>query len=407
MGNARPQAVIFAEAPEALIGLCGVSLLERLLRILRRHDFTETIVASSTPEEICAAIEPPTWARRGLRVRMVSPNEINFAEMTRLLVLPGNFYCDSRLIGALLTAPKSAELVDSNPPESVRPLLTNCRQNGNGCISGAAIIAPEELELLARGKLRALDAAALPTYVRGMRRNVRPVFFPAPTPERQDRAKRIVFDTAQKWTLDIPAIVHAPIENWILRGLCRTSITPNQISLLGFVVALLATALFAGGHLGWGMIVALAVGVIDGLDGKQARVKIESTPSGEWEHILDFVFEMSWWAALAYWFEQSAQLPGAWWYFGLIMGAEIVGLLAKLIAYLRIDRALDDYSPFDRIFRLIGARRDIYIFALVVGLLLGAAAPTYMLCAWWGAITAGVYVIRALMVNLQAKPQTR
>src|SRR5689334_22701805 len=106
MKHKRPQAVIFAEAPEALIKLCGVSLLERLLRILRRLDFTEAIVASSTPDKIYQAIEPPTWARRGLQVRMASPNEINFRGMTRLLVLPGNFYCDARLINALLHAPE-------------------------------------------------------------------------------------------------------------------------------------------------------------------------------------------------------------------------------------------------------------------------------------------------------------
>jgi phosphatidylglycerophosphate synthase len=406
MKNARPQAVIYAEAPEALTKVCGVSLLERLLRILRRLDFTDAIVASSTPAEIRAVIEPPTWARRGLQVRMVLPNEINSQEMTRLLVLPGNFYCDSRLIEALLHAPDSAQLVDSDPPESVRPLLEDCRRNGSGYSSGAAIVAPNELDALANNELPAIDAATVRSYVRHMRRNVRPVFFPAPTVERQARAKRFLIDSTQKGTLDIPAILQGFVENWILSGLCRTSITPNQITVFGFIVALLATVLFATGHLGWGMIPALSVGVIDGLDGKQARVKIETTPSGHWEHYLDFIFETSWWAALAYWFERSGQLPGAWWFFGIIMGGQIVDLLAKGVAYLRIACTLDDYRPFDRIFRLIGARRDIYTWSLAVALPFGLAAPTYALCAWWGAITAGVHAIRALMILVRETPQT-
>jgi len=405
MRNARPQAVIFAEAPEALTTLCGISLLERLLRMLRRLDFTETIVASSTPEQIRAAIEPPTWARRGLQVRMVLPNEIR--EVTRLLVLPGNSYYDVRLIDALLHAPESAQLVDSDPPEAVRPLLADCRRNGGGCVSGAAIVASNELESLAKGKLTAIDAAAVPSYLRGMRRHIRPVFFPAPTPEHRALARRIIFDSAQKGTLDIPAILQSPVEDWILHGLCRSSITPNQITLFGFIVALLATVLFASGHLVWGMIPALAIGVIDGLDGKQARVKVETTPGGKFEHSLDFVFETSWWAALAYWFQRSGQLPGAWWFFGLILGSHVLDLLAKLVAYLRIGRELDDYSPFDRAFRLIGARRDIYIWSLAVGLLFGAAGSTYVLCAWWGVITAGVYMIRALMIVARGKSPTR
>jgi 1L-myo-inositol 1-phosphate cytidylyltransferase / CDP-L-myo-inositol myo-inositolphosphotransferase len=405
--NVRPQAVILAEAPGALTMLCGVSLLERLLRILRRFDFTETIVVSSTPEAIYSAIEPPTWARRGLQVRMVLPNEINFREMTRLLVLPGNLYCDPRLIEALLQAPRSAQLVDSDPPESVRPLLADCRRDGSDCVSGAKIVAPNELESLAKVDLVAIDAAVVPSYVVGMRRDIRPVFFPAPAAAHQALARRIIFDTAQKGTLDIPAILQSPVEDWVLQGLCRTLITPNQITLFGFIVALLATVLFASGYLAWGMIPALAIGVIDGLDGKQARVKIETTAGGKWEHPLDFVFETSWWAALAYWFQRSGQLSGAWWFFGLILGSHIVDLLGKLVARIRIGRELDDYTPFDRAFRLIGARRDIYIWSLAVGLLFGAAASTYVLCAWWGVITASVYMIRALMILARGKTSTR
>jgi phosphatidylglycerophosphate synthase len=408
MKNARPQPVIFAAAPDALTTLCGISLLERLLRMLQRLDFTQTIVVSSTPEQIRAAIEPPTWARRCLQARTILPDEINFPEGTRLLVLPGNFYYDSRLIAALLQAPESAQLIDSDPPEAVRPLLANCpTRHRNGWLCGAGIIAPNELASLAKGSLPAIDAAEVPSYLRGMRRHIRPVFFPAPPAERRALARRIIFDSAQKGTLDIPAILQSPVEDWVLHGLCRTSITPNQITLFGFIVALLATVFFASGHLAWGMIPALAIGVIDGLDGKQARVKVETTSGGKWEHTLDFIFETSWWAALAYWFQRSGQLPGAWWFFGLILGSHLLDLLAKLVAYLRIGRELDDYSPFDRAFRLIGARRDIYIWALAMSLLFGAAAPTYALCAWWGVITAGVYTIRALMIVARGKSPTR
>ena len=53
------------------------------------------------------------------------------------------------------------------------------------------------------------------------------------------------------------------------------------------IVAWAATFLFATGRLGWGTILALAVGILDGLDGKQARVKIETTKAGKLEHWFD------------------------------------------------------------------------------------------------------------------------
>src|SRR5260370_827377 len=46
MENILP--ILIAEAPEALIELCGVNLLERLLRILQRLGFRRAIVFSTT-----------------------------------------------------------------------------------------------------------------------------------------------------------------------------------------------------------------------------------------------------------------------------------------------------------------------------------------------------------------------
>jgi len=46
--------ILIADAPEALGELCGVNLLERLLRILQRLGFRRAIVFSSTPEIVGA-----------------------------------------------------------------------------------------------------------------------------------------------------------------------------------------------------------------------------------------------------------------------------------------------------------------------------------------------------------------
>jgi phosphatidylglycerophosphate synthase len=412
MKPARPEVVIFAEAPEALTELCGVGLLERLLRILVRLGIEQTIVVSSTPEAIRAAIEPASRARQGLATRVLLPNEFAPAGTGRLLVLPGNCYLDARLLRALLEAERSAILIDSNPPPLVRPLLAGCRRDPQrGFDSGVALLVPNEFESWKsrspQSSWEAIDAANVSSYIRGMRRHIRPVFFPAPSSDNRAAAERVIFDTGQNGTLDIPAILHAPAENFVLRGLCRTEITPNQITGFGFLLGTVAAVLFATGHLGWGMILALVFGVIDGLDGKQARIKIETTPSGKWEHHLDFVIETSWWATLAFCFQRSGQLSQAWWYFAVIVSAGIIDQLAKQSAQRRIPCLLDDFSPFDRFVRLIGARRNIYLWSLGVGLLFGVAARTYALCACWGVITAGVHAVRALVVAAREKSSSR
>ncbi len=387
------KVIILANAPQALTRLCGVSLLERQLRILQRLQFAEATIVSETPEPIRAALAPHSWARRNLAVRIVSSAEFESHECA--LFLPGNIYCDARLIRALAEFGRECVLVDSAPPNELLPLLGNMPGDARGFISGAAVTTGHD----SLGTLPVVDAAQVNPYIAGMRRNLRPIFFPVPPAELHRAAERIVFDTGQNGTLDIPAILQSPVETWIMRWLCRTSITPNQITAFGVLVSLGATALFALGRLWLGMIPALAMGVIDGLDGKQARVKIETTESGEVEHVLDFFVETSWWAALAFWFWRSGQLPNAWIWFGVIMAAEGIDQLAKRVARRRSGRQLDDVSAFDRFVRLIGARRDIYIWALVVGLALGAASTTYRLCAIWGALTALVHGVRALMLS--------
>ena len=219
-----------ANAPEALIELCGVSLLERQLRILQRLGFDRATIVSDTPQEIRAATEPPSWARRDLAAQIISRGE--FSSRDRALFLPGNIYCDARLIRALAASDSVGTLVDSAPPNELLPLLGNVKQGEHGFVSGAAVTATYD----SLGDVAAIDAAQVPSYIAGMRRTLRPVFFPAPSRELRRVAERIVLDTGQNGTLDIPAIVQSPIETWIMRWLCRTSITPNQISVFNLIV---------------------------------------------------------------------------------------------------------------------------------------------------------------------------
>ena len=69
MENILP--IIIADAPEALTELCGVNLLERLLRILQRLGFRSAIVFSTTPEIIGAELAKRSWARQQITTQLV------------------------------------------------------------------------------------------------------------------------------------------------------------------------------------------------------------------------------------------------------------------------------------------------------------------------------------------------
>jgi phosphatidylglycerophosphate synthase len=249
---------------------------------------------------------------------------------------------------------------------------------------------------LKRDTLAALDVSAQPLYYVSMRRKLRPFWFPSPSHANRELAKRVLFDSVQKGTLDIPAWFHAPIETFLVSRLCKTRITPNELTLLCNVVAWIATILFATGHLGWGLALALIVGVLDGIDGKQARVKVETTRMGKIEHWFDAVFEMSWWIALAWHFQISGQLPSAFAYLLLLLVAEGVDGLAKASVYFTTGKVIDELGAFERFVRLVGGRRNVYIWILTIGFVLGAPAKAFMVMAWLQVATAIVHLPSAI-----------
>jgi phosphatidylglycerophosphate synthase len=409
MENILP--ILIADAPEALIELCGVNLLERLLRILQRLGFRSAIVFSTTPEIIGAELAKRSWARDEIIVHVVSgaigplsPRHVlEQSPSERFLIVPANTYCDARLLAALCAKQSPAALVDSDPPEFAQSLIRNpC---GPALVTRDFLFALspapffEELKKkIDNREIDIVDAAEEDDYIVNMRRRVRPLCFSAPPEQSRRVAERVILDSAQNGTLDLPAYIHGPIETAIISLLCKTRITPNQITIGGFVIGCSATAAFALGRVGLGIIAALIFGIVDGLDGKQSRVKIETTERGKWEHHLDYFIENSWWAAIAFALWRSGQFPNVFYFFALLVGSRLLHEFAKRRAKMATGRLLDDVAPFDRTFRLIAARRNVYVWILACGFLLDALPQSYAVICGWAAFSAAVHLVRSIWI---------
>jgi phosphatidylglycerophosphate synthase len=411
------ECVILAESPASLVELCGISLLERLLRTLQRSGIDRVTILSSTAGPIAEELARPSWARAHLQlalcarpsgpVRIEQIVDLWPQEAELLLVVPADVVCDSRLLQLLVSRNESAALVDSAVPRKLSGLTASAPDTKRGKLCGPALIrrgwALAQTDTLGealregveRQTLAVLDVAAQSLYHDSLRRKLRPYWFPAPSCEHMKIAKRVLLDSARKGTLDIPAIVHGPIETFLVSQLCKTSITPNQLTAITNIVAWIATIFFATGQLGWGLALALVVGVLDGLDGKQARLKVETTKGGKLEHWFDAFFENSWWVALAYHFQSSGQLPGAFYYVALLLFAEAIDGILKGSVYFTTGRVIDELGTFERIVRLVGGRRNVYIWILTIGFLLGAPAKAFIFMVWLQVATAAVHLPRA------------
>jgi 1L-myo-inositol 1-phosphate cytidylyltransferase / CDP-L-myo-inositol myo-inositolphosphotransferase len=422
------ECIILADAPEALVELCGISTLERLLRMLQRCGVDRATILSATAAKIAQELARPSWARKNLKVtireRPTGPATVEQIldlwprDTDRMLMIQGDVVFDIRLLRALLAKTSSAILVDSAVPKRLEQLSASAQETNKGKLCGAALLRREWLsardgpiqnvlvEGLEQQTVDALDVAAQPLYHPDLRRNLRPFWFPAPVTANQRPAEEVLFSSVQKGARDFPAWIHAPIETFLLRYLCRTSITPNQLTISSAVAVCLTTILFATGHLIWGVVLALIIGILDGLDGKQARIKVETTPGGKLEHRLDDFLDVAWPTALAFHFYTSGQLPSAFYYLAVLLIAEAMDGIGKLVVYSTSARSMTAPGRLDTMVRLVGGRRNIYIWILGIALILGAPAKALVVMAWWEAITAAIdipHAARLLFLRKKAR----
>ncbi|MGI8955800.1 MAG: CDP-alcohol phosphatidyltransferase family protein [Chthoniobacterales bacterium] len=414
----RHQCIILADQPSA--ELCGISLLERLLRQLQRLGLAKAIVLSSAPEVFAHDLANPSPHRSRVAVEIrgrasgpVTARQIVEAwpnDARSVIVIRGEAVFDSRLLELLDAQDSTAVLVDSAPPENLRSLVVSAPTTSRGRLCGAVLLARDwssnqvaSLDAALRqdveaGRIEAFDIASRVWYSRELRRDLRPYWFRSPAAAQRAAAASVLLTAAQKGAQDFPALVHAPIENFLVSHLCKTAITPNQLTVFSNVVAWGATLLFATGQLAAGTALALAVGILDGLDGKQARIKVETSKTGKLEHWFDALFEISWWIALAYYFRNSGRLPAAWSYLALLLSAEAAAGLAKLSVIRRCGRLIDEMGGFDRIVRLFAGRRNIYVWLFALGVLFQVPAVAFTIIAWWAAATAAFQVPRAIFL---------
>lgn len=219
-----------------------------------------------------------------------------------------------------------------------------------------------------------------------------------------DRAKRLIVEDSQKKRGASDFVAHyfnRPIENAILYYISDwLFITPNRLTIATNILAWFITYLFFSGYLGLGALLTFVVGVMDGLDGKLARIRWCSTKLGLMEHPFDMLYEFSWLVALGLFLSQSEGL----------LPLEFVAGSIMFIAFYRFcydqfSRAtgvsLDVYGRFERSFRRVAGRRNIYNVYILIGVLLGIPLYSLMGILFHSALTASVYACRAV-VNLHA-----
>ncbi len=187
------------------------------------------------------------------------------------------------------------------------------------------------------------------------------------TPEAFGEARRRLLASLTKGNEDgyVSLRLNRPLSTRLSARLVTTGITPNQVTVISFLISLVGAGLLSAGMFATGVIGGLlvqAASVIDGIDGEIARLKHLSSPRGAWlDTVLDRYADMA--VALAVTFAYASAHPGRlpW----------IIGFLAAfgfiLASYVTKEFALRAGEPYpDDIFHRL-KRRDLRVFIICVG----------------------------------------
>lgn len=184
------------------------------------------------------------------------------------------------------------------------------------------------------------------------------------------KAEKTMLDSMRGKSNDGPVShwLNRPISIQISKYLVDFGITPNQISLVSFLLSVVAAGLFALGNywfLALGGIIAQFASIIDGSDGEVARLKYLSSEYGGW---FDAVLDR---------YADAFLLFGLTWYVysqDLSQWALVIGFIA-IIGSFMLSYTADKYDNLmkSRIKKGIRMGRDVRVFMIFLGTLLNQA----------------------------------
>ena len=385
IASARLQAVVVCcdAMGNPLRRVGGITLLERLLRQLSESETVECILLLK-PREL--SLPPPSkWVRKNVSCQNASGT--NAWEMMRdarvhlrerFVVVGADLLIDQRLL-AWLMAQTSDVMLSTRPgelPEAAAFLRAKSLDAVSAQAAGVNVVA----------------AGSLPAYWEAMHGEVPLHLRQIQTEPEAEEAWQILLDYIQRRTLELPALYFDPFfENLLVRRLAPTAITANQVTLATTVLGFVVAALYFAGWLRVGVLLAIFVEVLDGVDGKLARITRTTSKAGEYEHVLDFFYENSWYLALGLFLSGNGS-KFAWIAALLMVAFDLTDNIVYSIADVKWGKSVDNASRFLARFRLVAGRRNIYTWMFLPGFFLGTPAYSFYLAVAWAGVTAIVHL---------------
>ena len=209
-----------------------------------------------------------------------------------------------------------------------------------------------------------------------------------------------VTDLVTKWLWPIPAL-------WATRLCVHWKITPNQVTLLSLVLAVLAGVAFWYGYHASGLIMGWLMTFLDTVDGKLARVTLTSSRLGDvMDHGLDIIHPPLWYLAWGIGLATTATpLVNLELYAWLMFAGYVGGRICEgLFEFWLAPFVMFIWQRIDSFNRLITARRNPNLILLTVSWLAERPDIGFLLVVGWHVIST-LFLAWRVIVAWQAQRQ--
>lgn len=304
-----------------------------------------------------------------------------------LIYLNASYLFDKRIIETVLCSPPNTLFMGDSLNKKTDILIGTFNREG--------------LKIWQKRGLRALLDKSNLIYLQDiepfsveMRGEIAPFLVHVKDKEDARRATWTLINNMQKKVMDLPAEYIDPIfEDYLTYLLCKTRVTPNMVTLFSLFVATIIAFLFYNGHLILGAFCTYIVEILDGVDGKLARTKLQFSKFGEYECLVDYFYENLWYIAIGMGLKRIYHYDLAISLSAIMVICDTIDNILYTLSDKWTGKNLDLVSAFNMAFRKIAGRRNIYCFIFMIGFLSGYYIQTFMITSIWAIITVIVHTI--------------
>lgn len=184
-----------------------------------------------------------------------------------------------------------------------------------------------------------------------------------------------------------------------VRWCSRLRISPNMVTAAGFALMLAVCWLFYQGQYAAGLALGWFMTYLDTVDGKLARVTVQSSRFGHFlDHGMDILHPPFWywlWGLSLADFQPVAGIGQADLYAAIFAGY-IGGRGIEALFNLLGDTSIFAWRPFDAYFRLYTARRNPCLVLLTLAWAFGSPVAGLWLVAGWTVLSTAIMLLRLI-----------